>query len=342
MKKLSVLLVLVLLLTLFAGCRQDAKPTSPATTAPAGTSEPAGSSAPVGTSAPADGGAVHPMLFHVTGKDGEEAYLFGTIHVGDERVDTALNKIAPYLDGCDALAVEFDVVAFEQDLQAQMDSMTRFLLTDGTRISDHMPPELFEKASALLGEAGLYPKLMELYDLSMWAQLVEQAALLTRTSYNMEIGMDRSLIRHCYDKKIEVRDVESAELQYELLAGLSDELNLLLIRNTLDNLDEYGAGVDELYAAWLQGDPAALTEVLTGEEEGADDLSDAERALLEDYYDQLLTKRNLGMRDKAVEWLKSGDKVFFAVGAAHLLGEGGLIELLQAGGYVVEQLNYEP
>ncbi len=46
------------------------------------------------------------------------------------------------------------------------------------------------------------------------------------------------------------------------------------------------------------------------------------------------------MRDKAVEWLKAGDKVFFAVGAAHLIGEDGLVELLRAEGYTVEQLEY--
>ena len=328
MKKLSLLLVCVLLLSLFAGCRQEPKPDSPATAAPAG------------TAAPIDESTVHPMLFRVSGENGAEGYLFGTIHVGDARVETALQKIAPYLDACDALAVEFDIVAYESDLQAQMDSMTRFVLNDGTRVSDHMPPELFERASALLGEAGLYPKLMEMYNLSMWSQLVEQAALMTRTDFDMEIGMDRSLIKHCYDKKIEVRDVESAELQYELLAGFSDELNLLLIESTLDNLEDYGAGVNELYAAWLEGDPEALTQVLDSEEEGADELSEEQQALLEDYYDQLLTQRNLGMRDRALEWLKAGDKVFFAVGAAHLLGEGGLIELLRAEGFTVEQLRY--
>lgn len=357
MKKLSILLTLVLLLAVLVGCgtapvsTEAAQPatttgsvdTSPADTVPADPS-PADTSPADTTPAatePTGADAVHPMLFRVTGRNGQEGWLFGTIHVGDERIDTALQKLIPYLDGCDALAVEFDLVAYELDLAAQMKSMQQFVLSDGTRISDHMPKDTFEKASALLNEAGLMPKVMELYNLSMWSTLVEQAALITRTDFDMEIGMDRSLIHHCYDKQIEVRDVESAELQYGLLAGFSDELNLLLIENTLDNLDEYGEGVKELYDAWLKGNYDELAAILEDEEDDSEtDLTEAQIALLEDYNDRMLTQRNLGMRDRAVEWLEAGDKVFFAVGAAHLIGEDGLAELLRAEGYSVEQVEY--
>lgn len=363
MKKLSLLLTLVFLLTLLVGCGNAATPTEPASDAPVSTeavqpvptttgqadttppdthpADPTQDDTTPAATEPVEADAVHPMLFHVTGENGREGWLFGTIHVGDRRIDTALQKLIPYLDGCEALAVEFDLVAYESDLAAQVKSMQQFVLSDGTRISDHMPKETFEKASALLDEAGLSPRFMEMYNLSMWSTLVEQAALITRTDFDMEIGMDRSLIRHCYDRQIEVRDVESAELQYSLLASFSDELNLLLIENTLDSLDEYGEGVQELYDAWLKGNYDELAATLEDEEDESEtELTEAQIALLEDYNDKMLTQRNLGMRDKAVEWLKAGDKVFFAVGAAHLIGEDGLVELLRAEGYTVEQLEY--
>jgi hypothetical protein len=130
--------------------------------------------------------------------------------------------------------------------------------------------------------------------------------------------------------------VESAELQYGLLAGFSDELNLLLIENTLDSLEDYGQAIDELYETWLAGSYEGLMEVLEEEDEGSEELTEAQKALLEDYNDKMLTQRNLGMRDKAVQWLEAGDKVFFAVGAAHLMGEDGLVELLRAAGYTVD------
>ena len=79
------------------------------------------------------------------------------------------------------------------------------------------------------------------------------------------------------------------------------------------------------------------------EEEDSDEteeLTEEQKKLVEAYNDAMLTQRNLGMRDKAVQWLTAGDKVFFAVGAAHLVGEGGLVELLRSAGYSVEQLSY--
>ena len=343
MKKLSVLLVFVLLLSVFAGCRSIEAPagSSAAPTERASASAES-SAAPTETAARPAGedDGIHPMLFHVTGPDGAEGYLFGTIHVADERVNTVLSKLLPYLDACDALAVEFDVVAFENDYAAQMASVQQFLLQDGTTVDQHMPKELYERASALLDEAGLMPNMTKIYKLSMWAQMVEQAALMTRTDYSMEIGMDRTLIQHCYEKNIEVRDVESAEFQYGLLAGFSDELNLLLIENTLDSLEDYGQAIDELYETWLAGSYEGLMEVLEEEDEGSEEMTEAQQALLEDYNDKMLTQRNLGMRDKALQWLKAGDKVFFAVGAAHLMGEDGLVELLRAAGYSVEQVEY--
>ena len=363
MKKLSVFLVLVLLLSLFAGCKQEPTsttaapepPPSAATTTAPVTTEAVTTAAPVTTEAtteahteapqetwsPEELAAVHPMLFHVTGENGREMYLFGTIHVADKRVDVALSKLAPILDGCDALAVEFDLVAFEQDLEAQMKSQVQFLYSDGSTIEDHMPQELYQRASALLEEAGLSPMVTRIFNLSMWSTLVEQAALMTRTDFDMEVGMDRSLIHYCYDRKIPVRDVESPELQYNMMAGFSDELNLLLIENTLDHLEEYNDGILKLYDAWLAGDYDNLLAVLTEEDqEELEELTPEQEALLEDYNDQMLTQRNLGMRDRALEWLEAGDKVFFAVGAAHLMDEDGLVALLRTEGYTVEQVEY--
>lgn len=345
MKKLSVLLVLALLLSLLAGCQTQ----TPASTAAPETAKPSTSTrpsqpnaAPETSAAPVvDPDAVHPMLFRVTGENGQEMYLFGTIHVGDARTKTALEKLKPFLDGCGALAVEFDVVAFEKDTTAQMKSVTQFVLTDGSTVESYMPAELYEQSSALLEQAGLKPELTKYYNLAMWSQLVEQAALLTKCSLDMNAGMDRYLINYCYEKQIPVRDVESAEFQYGLMASFSDELNLLKIESTMKNLDDYGTQVDALYASWVEGNYDHILAVI--EEEDSDEteeLTEEQKKLVEAYNDAMLTQRNLGMRDKAVQWLTAGDKVFFAVGAAHLVGEGGLVELLRSAGYSVEQLSY--
>ena len=44
--------------------------------------------------------------------------------------------------------------------------------------------------------------------------------------------------------------------------------------------------------------------------------------------------------DKAMEYLASGDTVFFAVGAAHMANDAGLVKLLADAGFTVEQISY--
>ena len=339
MKKLSILLILALLLGCLAACSGGETHT---------TAAPETASAPVETAekpgfTQEELAAVHPMLFHVAGPEGREGWLFGTIHVGDDRNRTALEKLTPWLEGCDALAVEFDLVAYQAEMESNMSAALEaympFLLTDGTTVDQHMPAETYEKAYALLGEAGLMPGLMRSYNVAMWAQLAEEAALMTRTDYETDLGMDQLLIQRCYEKQIQVRDVESAAFQMGLLAGFSEETSLLLLENTLSQLDAYGESIDALYNAWLKGDLEEL-EALVTEDVDESGYTEEELALLEDYNDQMLTQRNLGMRDKALQWLEAGDRVFFAVGAAHLVGEEGLIALLRAAGYTVEQVGY--
>jgi uncharacterized protein YbaP (TraB family) len=52
----------------------------------------------------------------------------------------------------------------------------------------------------------------------------------------------------------------------------------------------------------------------------------------------LLHDRNIGMADKIEELLKTSQTAFVMPGAAHLVGEDGLIKMLQDRGYQVEQV----
>jgi uncharacterized protein YbaP (TraB family) len=69
-------------------------------------------------------------------------------------------------------------------------------------------------------------------------------------------------------------------------------------------------------------------------------LSEAEAALMEEYNAKMLTERNIAMAEFARTQLLSGDTVFMAVGAAHMVGEDGIVSLLREMGYTVEKIEY--
>jgi uncharacterized protein YbaP (TraB family) len=70
------------------------------------------------------------------------------------------------------------------------------------------------------------------------------------------------------------------------------------------------------------------------------ELPEEERPIYEEYTKIMENDRNALMLEKAIEYLQSGDVIFYAVGAAHVLAEDGLLNTLRDAGYTVEQVAY--
>jgi hypothetical protein len=55
-------------------------------------------------------------------------------------------------------------------------------------------------------------------------------------------------------------------------------------------------------------------------------------------YERLVYERNRNMASKVEDYLRTKETYFVVVGAAHLVGKQGIIEILKGKGFVVEQL----
>ena len=124
-----------------------------------------------------------------------------------------------------------------------------------------------------------------------------------------------------------------------MMNGFPEELNLMLIEDTLEGLDEYGESLNELFDTWLSGDYDEICKLALSEYD-EEALTEEELQMLKDYDKAMLDDRNLGMAEKAKEYLASGETVFFAVGTAHMLAEPGIVNLLREAGYTVERYEY--
>ena len=289
-----------------------------------------------------DPDTVTPLIWHVTDTDGDgEMYLFGTIHAGDERSEIAVDNVSKYIDECDSLAVEFDVVAYQEDTERMVEDLAEYLLDEG-KITDYLSEETYEAAKAILRKAHMYIGLYDRYGLAFWSELVDSAMIEAYSDISTENAVDTLLISYAYDHDIDVLEVESYEFQSALLSGFSDEFYVYMIENTISDPEAYGELLNDLYEHWTAGDEQAMIEDLIIEEESCDEeeLSDGLIAELDEYTYSMYDERNLGMADKAEEYLASGGKTFFAVGEAHMLGEAGIVSLLTERGYTVEPVNW--
>jgi uncharacterized protein YbaP (TraB family) len=126
-----------------------------------------------------------------------------------------------------------------------------------------------------------------------------------------------------------------------MLAGYSDRVQEMLLAQTVSTTrNETLAAAEELYELWCQGDEAKLRArmaAMTEEERAEVDPDDL--AIYDEYHQAMEVERNAHMLEVAQGYLEGDQTVFFAVGLAHLLGEGGLVDALRAAGYEVTLLS---
>ena len=283
-----------------------------------------------------------PLLYHVTGENGQEMYLMGTIHVGDERTGFLPEAVYAALDGSDALAVELDTAAFEEAmttdaaLAAQISAL--YLNADGSATSAMLDEDDRIEAVRLLTFSGNYNAMVELMKPAIWNQSIDNYYLTFDRGITADKGLDARLVKRAKESGKEIREIESGLQQMEMLTGFSTDLQLLLLDQSLEmTAAEYCTEARDLYEAWCRGDEAELRGLLV---EDLSDMTEEELALYQEYIDAMIIDRNETMLEVAKEYLESGETVFYAVGLAHLLQENGLVDALAEAGYTVEAVSY--
>lgn len=304
-KVVGIILILILILSFFSACKAD------------------------------DGST--PLMWQVTAPDGQIMYLFGSIHVGDETIFPLPAAVTDAFDRCDYLAVECDIVAFEQNWTAQMALAENMIYTDGRTVADDIGQELYDKAMAVLTElepelnlGGVPLGMLDMFKPYMWTSLLSDVAV-ARSGLSSDYGLDRHFLTEGKAHDMEILEIESAEEQFALLLGFSPPLQMLLLESSLE-VDSAAQSLKMLFTLWKQGNEQTLELLLTSDDESMP------AKLAKEYNDAMMVRRNLNMAKAAERYMAEGKTVFYVVGLAHMLGEGGIVDLLRQDGYVVERV----
>ena len=278
---------------------------------------------------------VTPLLYKVSDDEGNFVWVLGSIHVAKEYFYPLPDYILDAYENADYLAVECDIKAFETDLSAQTQALTPLMYLDGTRISDYLSTETYEKGKEVLTEYGLYASYMDMMKPVMWYSMID-SALIEKCGADSDLGIDYYFLNQAYENNKEILEVESVQFQYEMLANYSEELQALLLEEVIyyhENFDLYKGDVETMLDLWCRGDDELFADYLSAETEF--ESAEAEE-LYNEFNKAMITDRNIGMADFAEEMIDEGKEVFICVGAAHVVGEGAMADLLSQRGYNVE------
>ncbi len=275
-----------------------------------------------------------PLLYRVTDDDKHVIWVFGSIHVGRDEFYPFPDYLYYSYSNAEVLAVEADVVSFQEDAEAQIKALTNFLYLDGTTIRNHLSNDVYNRAVEVLKEIGVYTAEWDYYCPYFWANTIDSFTYAA-AGIDATLGIDLNLLYDAIENGKTVEEIESADFQYKMFAGFSDELQEILLEASIEsykNPDLIKEETDKLLDLWASGDEEALVEYLGSED---DFLADDEKELYEEYNKKVIIDRNVSMTEYAENALKSGKKTFVCVGAAHVVGEGGIIDLLEQKGYTI-------
>ena len=294
-----------------------------------------------------------PLFYHVTGKDGQEMWLLGTIHIGDARTAYLPKEIYDAFAASDALAIECNNDLFEE--QAKEDDALQeklseiYYYTDGSTLESVLGKEQYEAALKYMKASGNYNMNAPYMKPFAWESALTD--FYTRQAYSLmrSKGVESRLIALAEEQNKPILEVESVLFQLEMMGNFSSDLQVYMLMSALKtDFTESRAELLELYELWCAGDEAALrkavstkvdTSTLTAEEKAE---YEQHKHLIDEYNKAIDADRNVGMLEVAKSYLESDKTVFYAVGLAHLLSEdGGLVDALRAAGYTVELVQYK-
>lgn len=279
---------------------------------------------------------ITPAVWEVTDVNGNTIYMMGSIHLADSDASILPDYFESAYAKCEYLAVECDITNLSLNI---FSDYMKMIYTDGTTIKDHVSTESYEKVVEILKSSGLYASSYERMKPILWVNTIDLAGA-KESGLSEKYGVDVNLINRAKSEGKGILEVESVEFQNNLLANLSDEIQLVLFDSIAEDdiITKYADGYSVLYDHWKNG---TISDEDISENEEDENLTDEEKMLLEEYNKILLDDRNAGMADKAIEYMNDGKKVMFVVGAAHFYGDNGILQLMMNAGCSVQRLTSE-
>lgn len=262
------------------------------------------------------------LLWRISGKNlSKPSYLFGTIHLLCDNDLGLSDSLKAAIRTSDKVYLELDM----DNLFEMMQAMQKMKMRNDTTLSDLMSASDYEKVKGFFStRKSIIPfAVLETYKPMLAASMIMQ------TSFECEntISMEQLIMKQAKQVGRDIKGLETMAYQLSIFDSIPYSVQAKQLINFInDNGTDKKASKDyeEMAAAYRSQQLDKLEKLINKEEFGIDNFADL-----------LLYNRN-------TNWVKKMDQIFsngsavIAVGAGHLPGEKGVIQLLRKAGYKVE------
>lgn len=256
--------------------------------------------------------------------DTSELYLGGTFHLLKPSDFPLPEEFDQAYQDSDDLVFETDIGAM-QDPSVQQLIMSKGML-QGKTLADVLSAETYQRLSQACANIGLPIDALSGFKPSI-VILTIAVTEMQKLGLTQE-GVDMHFYKRGQEDGKGIYYLEEVEEQIDFICAMGEGNEDEFVAKSLGELDQMQGELEKLVTLWRSGDSEGLNEFTN-------------QAMKEEYpdvYQSLIVDRNNAWVPLVKALLESEEKEFVLVGAAHMVGETGLLLQLEQLGYQVEQL----
>ena len=248
-------------------------------------------------------------------KAGKHSYLLGTMHSDDERVTRLPSVVQQAFEQANSFTAEI-----KMDAESLFKVGQLMLNPSGNKLDQQLDKKDYQLCVRLMNDRGI-PE-MALRNMKAWAIAITLS--LPKNIGGMVLDMKLYLDAQARGKQL--YGLETAEEQMKVFDRLDQQQHVAMLRDVLHQQNNIDVMYKELVDAYLSRDLHRLQQL------DEKYMSKEDEALRHFFQHELINKRNQLMFERMRPQLQQGN-AFIAVGALHLPGQTGLLQLLHEQGY---------
>ncbi|CFX10703.1 GumN family protein [Candidatus Filomicrobium marinum] len=264
-------------------------------------------------------------------RDGKpDSYLFGTIHLTDERITELSDAVKSAIGKSRVVALEVADISPVATMQAIGAASDLVLFDNGHRLDQVISSEAFSLVEKKLEEAKLPTAMAHMYKPWVVSMILAVGPCERERVAGGKLVLDMVVSAYAQEKKIPVVGLETLQSQLEAAAAVPMDEQVQILRASLVHASRADDLRETVLRLYLQRKLGAVIPLQLYVAAKSGEVTDN----LDGFREALITNRNRTMRTRALPLLAEGG-AFIAVGGLHLVGEEGLVKLLRDAGYRV-------
>ena len=258
----------------------------------------------------------------------QPSYLYGTIHLIDSDAYFLPTGTLAAMDNTKKMVFEIDMNEMN-DMSNMMSIMNKAFMNDGKTLKDLLSDEDYKIVDAHFAKIGMPLMMLERMKpmfLTVFASGDMDPSGLqngSMKSYEMEF------MEIAKSSNKPMAGLETIEFQMSVFDSIPYQAQADMLIETIKAGDSGSDQMKEMVEMYKAQNINAMISMITDEDEQ-----------LSDYEDVLLSKRNKAWIS-GMKTMMSEMPTFFAVGAGHLAGEQGVINLLKKEGYTLTPISHQ-